>query len=436
MKLQLLISTLCCAGALAAAAPKAILIVAGKASHGQGEHEFPAGADVLAKALNESGQNLNASVCSEQWPEPDRLGAVDALVLYCDGNEDHLAIGHESDLLKLSNNGVGLVMLHYALDGTSGLLDETLMKVVGGYYHDEESANPLWTMKDPFFTANHPITRGLKPYELKDEWYFNLRFGDVKPIMMAKPPEEDKVHTLAWTFGDNAFGFTGGHYHSSWGEPNYRKMVLNAIIWSAGLEVPEGGVESADPVVVKNKTILHAIAKGDPVDVKNHLLLGADVNEKNKQGWTPLHFATVRGKTDCAEVLVAKGAKLDERTGTLKTPLHLAADRGFLELAVLLVENGADLGARDDESWTPLHYAAEKDKVDVAEYLIGQGAEVDALSRRGGTPLIEAAASASPEMVNLLLEAGADKSIAAANGKTALDYAVELGNEPAQKILQ
>ncbi|QBG47646.1 hypothetical protein EGM51_09665 [Verrucomicrobia bacterium S94] len=436
MRIQSLMAGLMLAGAVFAGTPKQVLIVAGKPSHGPGEHEFPAGAELLAKALNESGQPLRASVCVEKWPIAVELEDIDSLVLYCDGNADHLAIGHEGELLKLSNEGVGMVVLHYALDGTDGLLDETLMKVVGGYYHDEESANPLWTVKDPFFAANHPVTRGLKPYELKDEWYFNLRFGDVIPVMMAKPPEEEKVHTLAWTFGDNAFGFTGGHFHRNWAEPNFRKMVLNAIVWSAGLEVPDEGIESAEPIVVKNKTILHAIAKGDPVDVKNHLLLGADVNRKNKQGWTPLHFATVRGQTECAEVLVAKGAELDERTGTLKTPLHLAADRGYLEIVKLLAESGADLGAEDDEGWTPLHYAAEKDRVDVAAYLVAQGAEVNAISKRGGTPLIEASASASPEMVNLLLDHGADPSIAATNGMTALDYAVELGNEPAQRILK
>ncbi|MDF7824995.1 ankyrin repeat domain-containing protein [Pontiellaceae bacterium B12227] len=436
MKMRLLLMGLVCAGAVWANGPKQVLIVAGKASHGPGEHEFPAAAELLAKALNESGEDLNATVCAEKWPESSALQNLDALVLHCDGNADHLALGHEGALLKLSNEGVGLVVLHYALDGTEGLLDETLMKIVGGYYHDKESLNPLWTMKGPFFAANHPVTRGVKPYELKDEWYYNLRLGDVKPVMMAKPPEEEQVHTLAWTFGKNAFGFTGGHYLSSWGKPDFRKLVLNAIVWSAGLEVPMSGIESADPIVTKNKTMLHAIAKGDPVDLENHILLGADVNEKNKQGWTPLHFATVRGKTDCAEVLVAKGASLDERTGTLKSPLHFAADRGYLEIAKLLVESGADLTAKDDEGWTPLHYAAEKDKVDVATYFIEQGAEVNAISTRGGTPLIEAAASASPEMVKMLLNSGADKHIQATNGKTALDYAIELGNQSAEALLK
>lgn len=435
MKIRLLIALLVYAASVFAETPKSVLLVAGKPSHGPGEHEFPAGCDVLAKALNDSGLNLKASVHYESWPQDEHLAKVDAVVVYCDGNRDHLLLGREDKLLELSNRGVGIVFVHYALDGMPGLLDETLLNVVGGYYQSGTSQNPIWTMKDSV-VLKHPVTQGVTPFELKEEWYYNLKFGDVNPLLQAVPPEEEQAHILAWTYGRNAFGFTGGHFHSSWGNPEFRKLVLNAIVWSAGLEVPEEGVESVDPVVVKSKTILHAIAMGDPVDVLNHVLLGADVNEKNKQGWTPLHYATVRGKMGCAEVLIAKGAKLDERTGTLKTPLHFAADRGYLEITMLLIKNGADLSAKDDEGWTPLHFAAEKDRVDVAALLIEQGAVIDERSTGGGTPLHEASASASPEMIRLLLRNGADKSIQATNGKTPLDYAVELGNEPAQALLK
>jgi hypothetical protein len=415
--------------------PKSILLIAGKPSHGEGEHEFPAGCDILAKALNDSGLDVKATVHYESWPKGEQLAKVDAIVLYGDGNKDHLLLGSEAGLRDLAEHGTGIVILHYVLDGMPGLLDEVLLDAVGGYYQDGVSQNPVWTMANPVM-AKHPVTRGVAPFELKDEWYYKLAFRDVYPLLQAVPPGEEQVHTLAWTYGTNAFGFTGGHFLSSWGHPEYRRLVLNAIVWSTGLEVPAGGVESVDPVVVKHKTILHAIAMGDPVDVRNHLLLGADVNEKNRQGWTPLHFATVRGKTDCAAVLIAEGVKLDERTGTLKTPLHLAADRGYLAIAQLLVENGATLSAKDDEGWTPLHYAAEKDRVDVAACLIKQGAVVDEPSRRGGTPLHEASASASPEMIKLLLRSGADKTIKATNGKTPLDYAIELGNQPARALLE
>jgi hypothetical protein len=44
--------------------------------------------------------------------------------------------------------------------------------------------------------------------------------------------------------GRRGFGFTGGHYHANWGEPNLRRVVLNALLWVTGVEVPEEGVAS------------------------------------------------------------------------------------------------------------------------------------------------------------------------------------------------
>ncbi len=51
---------------------------------------------------------------------------------------------------------------------------------------------------------------------------------------------------MAWAFerpdGGRGFGFTGGHFHKNWGNENFRKIVLNAILWTAKMEVPTGGV--------------------------------------------------------------------------------------------------------------------------------------------------------------------------------------------------
>ena len=45
--------------------------------------------------------------------------------------------------------------------------------------------------------------------------------------------------------GGRGFGFTGGHFHDNWGNDDFRKTVLNALLWLAKVEVPEDGVQSA-----------------------------------------------------------------------------------------------------------------------------------------------------------------------------------------------
>ena len=56
---------------------------------------------------------------------------------------------------------------------------------------------------------------------------------------------------MAWAYqrpdGGRGFGFTGGHYHWNWGSDGFRTVVLNGIVWTAGLEVPAGGVPSKTP---------------------------------------------------------------------------------------------------------------------------------------------------------------------------------------------
>ena len=64
--------------------------------------------------------------------------------------------------------------------------------------------------------------------------------------------EDKQPQHLAWAFvrGDGVgrgFGFTGGHFHSNWQNDDFRKLVLNAIVWSAKVDVPGNGVASQTP---------------------------------------------------------------------------------------------------------------------------------------------------------------------------------------------
>ena len=80
-----------------------------------------------------------------------------------------------------------------------------------------------------------------------------MRFRDkdsrLRPILqvpaLSSVPEDA---TVAWAVerknGGRGFGTTTGHYYANWRNENYRKLILNAIVWTAGADVPAGGVES------------------------------------------------------------------------------------------------------------------------------------------------------------------------------------------------
>ena len=134
--------------------------------------------------------------------------------------------------------------------------------------------NPHWTpVLEPL--PDHPIAQGVKPFEIKDEWYYHLRFRpkfeNTTAILSAKPPvetlnrsgsrgtnptvqaavEAGEPQILAWAYerpnGGRGFGFTGGHFHQNWQQDDFRKLVLNALYWTTGADVPADGIPSRHP---------------------------------------------------------------------------------------------------------------------------------------------------------------------------------------------
>jgi hypothetical protein len=92
----------------------------------------------------------------------------------------------------------------------------------------------------------HPVARGWKPYDLREEYYIQLKFADgSKPVIAATI--DGKEYPIGWVYerpdakGGRSFGFVGGHFHANFGEKPFRQAVVNGILWAAGLEVPEGG---------------------------------------------------------------------------------------------------------------------------------------------------------------------------------------------------
>jgi hypothetical protein len=101
----------------------------------------------------------------------------------------------------------------------------------------------------------------------------------------------------------------------------------------------------------------------------------ADVNARDDDDETPLHYAAWYGSLPIAEFLLAHGAELNARTGNAQTPLHYAAGWGQQGVAALLLSRGAELNARDKDGVTPLAMALREGRTDVADFLLGAGGE-------------------------------------------------------------
>ncbi len=259
---------------------KKIVFVAGPKSHGYGAHEHYAGCKLLAKCLKEAVPDLKCVVTRNGFPaDMSVFDDCDAVVIFSDGGGRHPAIPHLQELDALAEKGVGIACLHYAVEIPKGEPGDALLKWTGGYFEAYWSINPFWVAKFTEF-PKHPITRGVKPFEINDEWYYHMRFRPdmegVTPLLSDLPGPEtltrrDGAHSnnpdvraavlereepqhLAWASessnGQRGFGFTGGHYHWNWATPSFLRIVLNGIAWIARIEVPAGGIPS-DPVTLE-----------------------------------------------------------------------------------------------------------------------------------------------------------------------------------------
>ncbi len=253
---------------------KKVVLVAGKQSHGPGDHEFNAGVQLLDKCL-QGEKSVLSTFYLNGWPsDPTAFDNADAILFYMDGGAGHPVIQENniSILDALAKKGVGLGFAHYAVEVPAGQGGEALQRWIGGYYEHKFSVNPMWNPDYQTF-PNHPVTRGVKPFSVLDEWYFNMRWDEqakgLTQILVDKPSDKvrngpyvypqgpyehiqaakGRAETMMWTFerpdGGRGFGFTGGHRHLNWGNDNFRKVVLNALVWIAKGEVPEEGVQSS-----------------------------------------------------------------------------------------------------------------------------------------------------------------------------------------------
>ena len=291
MKARTLIAVLLVAAASVASLEtqprsKRIVIIAGRPSHPPGMHEFRAGSLLLQKALA-GVKGITVDVIPMGWPKKTvdgkevddhaALDGADAVFIYADGGRNHPAIQNDRVQVidALAKKGVGLAFGHYGVEVPVGDPAAAMHRWLGGYYETNYSVNPMWAPNFEKFPS-HPVTRGVGPFATHDEWYFNMRWtaddtlkSRIKPLLVATPSEDvrdgpyvsprgpydhiiadkGRVETMMWVFerpdGGRSFGFTGGHTHAHWGDANQRRIVLNALLWIAKVDVPSRGVVDA-----------------------------------------------------------------------------------------------------------------------------------------------------------------------------------------------
>lgn len=191
---------------------------------------------------------------------------------------------------------------------------------------------------------------------------------------------------------------------------------------------------------IKSQALLAATHPAHPIrddiltEVINFLLsLGADVNTKDEDGWTPLLQAALKNDELAVRTLLASGADVNARCECPGyyhggwSALMLAAQGQSSGIIKILLNAGAHINARDNEGQTALIKAAKddtKDQSEIVGILLSAGADINVRDNEGRTALIKAAEFGNRNVVQVLIDKGADVNIQDNNGQTALAWAI------------
>jgi quercetin dioxygenase-like cupin family protein/type 1 glutamine amidotransferase len=246
------------------------LIGGDKQGYPQYEHDYPDGILAIERIIQGSPQLQALNPVIKAFPagfpsDLSQIADADLVVLYLGADyrpprmtnplEDPARLAAMKQLMA---KGVGLIALHQACtvaDQTSPVpFADWLGAIRYGMADRTMEIAPIKVSQ-----SENPVANGLKDFNYLDEFYPTMSFSKttrVTPILIARvhiqtrnnkpvfeePPED---HVVAWTAerpdGGRSFGFTGVHYLATFDQPEIRKILLNAILWTARRDVPSGG---------------------------------------------------------------------------------------------------------------------------------------------------------------------------------------------------
>lgn len=306
-----------------------IVLIAGKKTHGPGAHEYLKSVKLLKVMLDRAPnlRGVTTEIHFNGWPEdPATLENADTIVTISDGyngrNSYPVPFMTEERMKVMERQmkrGCGIVTFHYSTF-TPDEYGPRILEWAGGYFDwqgddgrpDYYSAIKTLEADVVLTTPGHPVTEGVAPFRYQEEFYYKLRFREndprLKPIL--RVPElggTAEEQTVAWAVersdGGRGFGTTIGHFYDNWRNPDYRKLILNAIVWSAGAEVPGGGV---DAPFAEDDEVERALLV-DPI--RTLLVTGHDHPSHKWQETTPALVSALNSEAPRFQVNVVEDAE-------------------------------------------------------------------------------------------------------------------------------
>lgn len=187
-----------------------------------------------------------------------------------------------------------------------------------------------------------------------------------------------------------------------------------------------------------NLDIVKATQNGALERCKQLVEEGYDVNQRDAENVTLLHWAAINNRKELIRFYISRGALVDAVGGDLMaTPLHWATRAGHLGTVVLLMQHGADSTICDGDGLQCIHIAAQLGFAGIMAYFIAKGADMNCQDRGGMTPLMWSAYRVtSLDPTRMLISLGASTAVQDNfHGNTALHWAIIARNSTAVSTL-
>ena len=195
-------------------------------------------------------------------------------------------------------------------------------------------------------------------------------------------------------------GETPLHFAASQGR---KEAVVSLVTNGASLVARDDNGKTAHEIAIVNnhsgiakyldektihKTLFQAAKDNDIHSLNKHIAANSNLNQKETDSWTALHFSAYYGYLEFAELLINNNASIDAKHNLGWTALHIASWQGHLEIVQTLISNGASINAKvNNDERTALHIAVMYGHYEIAKTLIENGIDVHSDTFLGETAL-------------------------------------------------
>lgn len=216
-------------------------------------HEYLAGCEIVARYLGrQPGIEPVVIKADNPWSEgPALLDGADAVFLYL--TEGAKWVSDNADRLaafqRLAKRGGGLSCLHWGMGTREATPIAGFVPLFGGCHGGPDRRYKVGEFQLAMASRPHEILSGLVPFSIRDELYYDLKFprspGSHVPLLQARIEDVDYPVAWAWERPDQgrSFGFTGLHFHHNWNQLEYRRLVVQGILWTLGVTIPKAGLD-------------------------------------------------------------------------------------------------------------------------------------------------------------------------------------------------